>query len=213
MVIRAVLAVALGYVLGSFPSANIASRLVKGKPISEVGAGNMGTLNTLRQVGLLPGILVLLADIAKGALAVLAAGWLDAGQIVIFIAGFAAILGHNWPIFLRFKGGRGGATTFGVLLGLAPLPGAISFGVMLIVAILTSNLRLALTGGFVAIPLLMWAFGGELSVIIYAIVLPLLLGIRMALADWRKLADPEERHNLFIDHDYTFWQRRRKPKP
>ena len=79
------LAVLVGYLLGAFPSAYIAARIVKGRDIRQVGGGNMGTLNTLREVGFVPGLLVFSTDVAKGALAILAAKWLGVNEIIIFI--------------------------------------------------------------------------------------------------------------------------------
>lgn len=208
--LEAILAILSGYFLGSFPSAHIAARLVKGQDIHQVGNGNMGTLNTMREIGLLPGLLVLLADMLKGILAIMLARWLDTGQIVIFITGMAAVLGHIFPPYLGFKGGRGSVTCFGVLAALAPLPAAISFGILIIVMLITSNARLALTAAFIALLPLAWAFGVDKNVLIYAGVMPAMLGIYMLVADRHKLSRPETRRNLIIDHDYTPWQSRRK---
>lgn len=196
--------------MGSFPSAYIAACLVKGRDIRDIGEGNMGTLNTLRGVGFIPGLMVFIADVAKGAAAVLLARWLDVDQIITLIAGFAAVVGHSWSVFRGFKGGRGGATAYGVLAALSPLAGVIVFAVMLLTMILTSNARLSLIAGFVAMPLLMWGFGLGIAVIVFALVLPLLLGTRMVVQDRAKLASPQTRRNLIIDHDYTWWQSKRK---
>jgi glycerol-3-phosphate acyltransferase PlsY len=210
--LESVFAILLGYFLGSFPSAYIAARLFKGQDIRQIGGGNMGTLNALREVGLVPGILVFLVDVLKGTLTVLAARWLGVHQGVVFIAGFASIVGHSYPAYVSFKGGRGGATAFGVLAALAPIPAAISFGVMLLVVLFTSNMRLSLALGFVALALLIWAFGGDLATIIYAVVIPLILGVRMVIADWGKLSQPGTRENLIIDRNFTPWQSRRRKK-
>ena len=117
--------------------------------------------------------------------------------------------GHSCSVFLKFKGGRGGATGYGLFLGLAPQAAAAAFGVMLVILILTSNARLSLTGGFLAQPFLIWAFGGSLAVIIYSVIVPLLLGARMLLVDLRKLSDSETRRNLIVDRNYTWWQSKR----
>jgi glycerol-3-phosphate acyltransferase PlsY len=208
--VRDILAVLAGYLLGSFPSAYIAARLVKGQDIRDIGEGNMGTLNALRGVGLLPGILVFAADVFKGTGAILVAEQLGAGQVAVFVAGLAAIVGHTWSVFRGFKGGRGGATTYGVLAAFSAAAGGIVFGIMLAVLILTSNGRLSLMAGFVAMPLLMLAFGLGLAVIVYAIILPLVVGLRMASLDWRKLREPETRRNLIVDHNFTWWQKKKK---
>lgn len=208
--VRGTLAVLVGYVLGSFPSAYIAARLVKGKDIRDIGEGNMGTLNALRGVGLLPGILVFVADVLKGTGAVLLAEWLGAAQVAIFLAGLAAVVGHTWSVFRGFRGGRGGATTFGVLAAFSAAVSGIVFGIMLVTLILTSNGRLSLMVGFVAMPLLLLAFGLGLAVVIYAVALPLLVGLRMFALDWRRLRLPETRRNLIVDHNFTWWQKKKK---
>jgi glycerol-3-phosphate acyltransferase PlsY len=208
-VARPILAVLAGYVLGSFPSAYLAARLVKGKDIREIGEGNMGTLNTLRGVGLVPGLLVFIADVLKGAAAVVLAKWLGVSQLVVFLSGLAAVAGHSWSVFRRFKGGRGGATAYGVLAAFAPLAGLIVFFIMLLAMVLTSNARLSLMAGFIFMPLLMWLFGRELPVILFALALPVLLGIRMVAQDWRKLKSPETRKNLRVDRNDTWWQKKK----
>jgi glycerol-3-phosphate acyltransferase PlsY len=209
MLLRSLLAVFAGYLLGSFPSAYIAGRLVKVRDIRRIGGGNMGTLNTLREIGFIPGLLVFIADAAKGALAVLAAKWLGVNEIVMLAAGLASVAGHSWPLFLGFKGGRGGATGYGIFLALAPLAAAVTFVVMLVIMIFTSNARLSLTGGFLVQPFLIWVFGGSLAVIIFSVIVPFLLGTHMLIADRHKLSDPETRKKLFIDRDYTWWQSKR----
>jgi acyl phosphate:glycerol-3-phosphate acyltransferase len=95
--------------------------------IRQLGTGNAGAMNTVREVGLLPGIALLLLDVVKGSHAVFIAQWLGISLIFVFIDGFAVVAGHNWPLFLKFKGGRGTATTLGVLLALTPLEFGISF--------------------------------------------------------------------------------------
>jgi len=210
MVVESALAVIIGYLLGSIPFAYIAARLVKGVDIRKVGGGNIGALNVMREIGTAAGIGVLIADIAKGAIAVLIAQWLDVSLIVVFIAGFAAVVGHNWPIFLKFSGGRGGATTLGVLSALAPIAFAISFGVIVLVVLATSNFRLAMGVGFVLLPFIIWGFGGEPSLIVYSVALPFFTGLRAMPAIIRSLTSAEDRKSLIVDRKHTWWQRKRK---
>ena len=210
MTLESVLAVIIGYLLGSIPFAYIAGRLIKGVDIRKVGGGNIGATNVMREVGTAAGIGVLLADIAKGAAAVLIAQWLSPSLIVAFVTGFAAVVGHNWSIFLRFHGGMGAATTIGVFFGLMPAQCAISFGVMVIVVLITSNIRLGMAAGFLLLPFIIWGFGGELSLIIYSIALALFASLRAVPALKRALASPEERNGLIFDREHTWWQRKRK---
>jgi glycerol-3-phosphate acyltransferase PlsY len=206
-----VLALVIGYLLGSIPFAYIAARLVRKVDIRKVGGGNVGTLNTMREIGPLPGLGVLLADMAKGALAVLIAQWLGLHLYWAFAAGFLVVVGHNWPVWLKFRGGQGLATTMGVLAVFSPIPFAICFGIMLIAVSITSNVRLSAIFGFLFLPPLIWAFGGELSVLLYSIALPVFC-ILKAIPRFQSDVDKagEERKGLIFDREYTPWQTKRK---
>lgn len=109
------------YIIGSFPSALVYSRLKYGKDIRTLGDGNMGARNTKRQFGWHAGILVALTDILKGALAIILAMQLSLSLEWQLASGTAVIIGHDFPVCARFKGGQGFATTSGVFLGLFPL--------------------------------------------------------------------------------------------
>jgi glycerol-3-phosphate acyltransferase PlsY len=205
-----ILAMVIGYLLGSIPFAYIVARLVKGVDIRKVGGGNMGTVNTMREIGTLPGFGVFFADMAKGALAVLIAQWLGLHLYWVFAVGLAAVVGHNWPVWLKFRGGQGLATTMGVLAVFSPIPFAICFGVLLVVVIFTSNVRLSAVAGFVFLPPLVWVFGGELSVILYSIALPafgLLKTIPRFRSDVAKAGG--EKKGLIFDRQYKPWQTKR----
>jgi len=205
-----IVAVIIGYLLGSIPFAYIAGRLVKRVDIRQVGGKNVGTLNVMREVGMVAGLIVLLADMGKGALAVLIAQWLDVSMIFVFAAGLAAVVGHSWPVFLGFKGGRGAATAIGVFLVLTPVESAICFAIGVIVILFTSNFRLAMGVGLVLLPLVIWLFGGEISLIIYPLALTLFLGLRNMLTLKRELATMPDKRELIIDKKFTPWQKRRK---
>jgi glycerol-3-phosphate acyltransferase PlsY len=209
MVATIIIAVVLGYLLGSIPSAYIAGRLSKGVDIRQVGGGNVGAVNVMREVGMLPGVIVLLADIAKGSAAILIARWLGVPLIWIFVAGFAAVAGHNWPVFLGFRGGRGAATTIGVFLPLVPREFAISFAIIVVVIIITSNARLSIAVGLTFLPLIIWQLNGSGMLIAYSLALALFLGIR-ALFDLKRAGiSSEGRKGLIFDRDYHFWQTRK----
>ncbi|MDD5692373.1 MAG: glycerol-3-phosphate 1-O-acyltransferase PlsY [Candidatus Omnitrophica bacterium] len=114
------------YLLGSLPTAYIFGKILKGIDIRKVGSGNVGATNAMRALGRGPGITVLLLDILKGFAAVVFLADYFSGKPVLWqgqnlriIMGLCCICGHNWTVFLRFKGGKGIATSFGVLLGLA----------------------------------------------------------------------------------------------
>jgi len=114
------LALILAYLLGSIPAAYLAGRLIKGIDIRQVGTRNMGAMNVFYQIGFLAGLIVLAVDIGKGTAAIALAFWLGTPDIIVLLAGIAAVLGHSFPVWLRFRGGKGGATTIGVLIFLMP---------------------------------------------------------------------------------------------
>ncbi|MFC1703648.1 glycerol-3-phosphate 1-O-acyltransferase PlsY [Candidatus Omnitrophota bacterium] len=111
----------LSYLLGSIPTGFLMARLWKRIDIRTVGSGNIGATNTFRALGKIPGITVLILDVGKGVVApfVIAnlLGLTDAGSRVLL--GLAVVVGHIWTVFLKFKGGKGVATSIGVLLGLS----------------------------------------------------------------------------------------------
>jgi len=208
-VIAGILAVVIGYLLGSMPFAYIAARLAKGVDIRGVGGGNVGALNVMREVGTAAGIGVYLADVAKGSLAVLVAQWLGAPLLWVFAAGLAALVGHSWPVWLKFRGGQGLATGMGVLLVVAPIEFAISFAIIVIVVFLTSNARFGSAVGLVLLPLIIWLFGGELSLIIFSIIIPLFCVLKALSRLKADLASPGGRRGFIIDREYKPWQRKK----
>lgn len=111
----------LAYFLGSVPVGLLVSRWAKGIDIREHGSGNIGTTNVLRTIGIGWAALVFAIDAAKGALPVLFGQSLGVSPGGLAVAAFLAVAGHNWSIFLRFRGGKGVATTLGALAALAPL--------------------------------------------------------------------------------------------
>ena len=116
----------LAYLLGAFPTAYIAGRITCGKDIRQMGDGNMGAQNAFRLFGPGIGITVGLIDFIKGIAAISLAQFADMTIPVVLLSGILAVAGHNWPVFLHFRGGRGEATTVGVLLLLATWPMLIS---------------------------------------------------------------------------------------
>ena len=202
-------AILIGYLIGSMPFAYIVGRLVKGVDIRREGGGNVGALNTMREIGTAAGFGVLVADMAKGVAAVLVARWLGVSLIFVFITGFAVVVGHNWPVFLKFKGGMGAATTLGVLLAITPVQFAISFAIMVIVVLITSNFRLGMGIGLVFLPLIIWGFSGEGRIIAYSLALPIFSGLRAIPSIRRDMARAGSKRDLIIDRKYKPWQRRK----
>jgi acyl phosphate:glycerol-3-phosphate acyltransferase len=114
------IALVLAYLIGAFPSAFIIGKLRRGMDIRKVGSRNMGAMNTFYSVGFWWGMLVLGLDISKGVLAVAQAWQLTHSDYLQMAAGLVAVLGHNFPVYLKFKGGKGGASCIGILVYLMP---------------------------------------------------------------------------------------------
>jgi len=133
---NAVLAVTLGYLVGSIPFAYLLSRR-HGIDLRRAGSGNVGASNVLRTTGVWAAVLAMMLDGVKGTLAVLMAQLLSGSLIATVAAAFASILGHVYPVWLRFRGGKGVATAAGAFALLAPEAMGIAAAVFLIAVILT----------------------------------------------------------------------------
>ena len=176
-----VLAIIIGYLLGSIPSAFIVTRLIKGGDIRRMGGGNVGGLNVFREVGLWAGLAVGLIDFGKGAAAVAVAMWgLDAPDAYVVLAGLAAVVGHNWMIWLKFSGGKGMGAAMGALIvllpayGYAPLLG-IFFAIILIPLALTRNVAFSMALGLFSLPLIVWfgthsAYGAIMATVLLFLI-------------------------------------------
>ncbi|MFD1955749.1 glycerol-3-phosphate 1-O-acyltransferase PlsY [Paenibacillus thailandensis] len=139
----AIIAVVVSYLIGSLSFSILVAKWVKGIDIRQHGSGNAGATNTLRVLGKGPGILVFLLDIGKGVLAVWIGRWLaDGYDWVPALCGLASIVGHNWPVWFRFKGGKGIATTVGVMASLSFLPALVAGVIAIAVIALTRYVSL-----------------------------------------------------------------------
>lgn len=173
-----VTAIAVSYIIGSIPTGSIAARVLKGIDIRQAGSGNVGATNVFRTVGKLPGLIVLIIDILKGVLAVtFIAGFfyksfamsLDYG-IYRALLGFVVICGHIWPVFLRFRGGKGVATTIGVISIIAPAVLLPSFIIWLAVFLFTNYVSLASIAMGLSFPLFAAFLNQSFYIIIFAVV-------------------------------------------
>ncbi len=171
------LIVLLGYFLGSIPTAYIAGRLLKGKDIRQVGDGNMGAANAFRQLGAKAGIGVFFVDAGKGALAILIAQAASLPLVAVLFTGVAAVIGHNWPVFIGFRGGQGESTAIGVLVTLITQPMLMVGGVAAVAFFITR--RVILGQGpflFIPLPLVCWWLGVPGLLVSYSVALPCLVG-------------------------------------
>jgi glycerol-3-phosphate acyltransferase PlsY len=180
-----ILSIIIGYLLGSIPTAYIVSRIRKGIDIRTVGSGNMGGANVMREIGTHEGIFVGLTDIAKGAGAILIAQTLNISELWVFGAGFAALVGHNFPVFAGFRGGRGSATVIGIFLVLAPLSMLVTLLVVGIPFFTTRKFSAAIligialvVVGFVLLPLFIWLFEGSLMLVRYVLAIGIFMLVR-----------------------------------
>jgi len=183
----AAMVVILAYLLGSVPTAYIAGRWVRGVDIRILGDRNVGAANTYREIGARAGLCVFLADVAKGAVAILVANSLDLSQSVVLLVGIATVAGHNWPLFLGFHGGRGVATAIGVLLALMPLEMSIPLALAVVCLVTTRDVILTSAVLFVPIPLIGWLFGASGMIIGYGVALPCVVGLTHYVTTRRKV--------------------------
>jgi glycerol-3-phosphate acyltransferase PlsY len=159
---RFLLVIVAGYLIGSIPIGVLIGRIVRGIDVRDYGSGKMGGTNVMRTLGTKFGILVILLDVVKGAAAVLLAkalvgdSVLPIGGIVLhwqiaeIMAATAAVVGHNWPVFLKFRGGRGVATLLGTWLAIYPATGLFGLEIFVVTVILTQYMSMGSIFGAVA---------------------------------------------------------------
>ena len=183
-------AVLLGaYLLGSIPSAYLVARFAR-VDIRQLGNGNMGAKNTFESLGWLPGLVVVAADMGKGALAMAMARHFHLPEIVVMLAGVCVVLGHDFPLFLRFRDGQGMATIVGVLGVLFPRETGLALVVFCIALAITHNWDLSCGIGFVLLPILLWLSGQPSRRALYPVLLAPTIGVKKLVQVWqaRRLA-------------------------
>ena len=147
----------VAYLLGSIPTGYLLGMLA-GVDVTKSGSGNVGATNVARVLGRGQGVLTLLADTGKGLIPVILAMQLGASLGATVLVGTAAFLGHLYPIFLRFKGGKGVATAFGVFIALAPLATLILLVVFALTALASRIVSLGSMVAAATAPLILWLF-------------------------------------------------------
>ena len=207
--ITIVIAIIIGYLFGSFPSAYLAGRLRKGIDIRAVGSKNMGAMNVFYQIGALEAALVTLADLGKGVAAILLIRWLSGASLITSfdllrdgLTCIAAILGHIFPIFLKFRGGKGAATAIGIFIFLMPWAVPFLFTIFSLALLITRNPTfsyslLLIVFPFVAGFIYVDHYDEPLSLVFYSIGVGIFLGIQYiprlkemhgkSGGDWRKV--------------------------
>ena len=144
----------LSYLLGSIPNGLIFGKLIWKKDLRKVGSGNIGATNAWRNLGKPAGLLIFALDFLKGALSVLLAENFNGEPLVMILAGFFAILGHSFSLFLKFHGGKGVATGLGVIAMLMPKVTAIVFLIWLAIVFVTRYVSLGSIVASICVPLL-----------------------------------------------------------
>lgn len=173
--VQGILALLIAFALGSFPTAFVAGKLLSRGDIRDVGSGNPGTLNAVRQYGKLVGLVVLLVDAGKGILAVIIAQAMSVTDIWVYLTALLVTLGHNFSPALRFRGGKGAATVLGISAYMLWQITAISGAAGLLVLLLTRHGVLAVTCVFIVLNALTIATGQATGQIVLCIVLSFLV--------------------------------------
>lgn len=189
--LKAVLAIVIGYFLGSANTSLIVGKFYR-VDVRKHGSGNAGMTNTLRTLGKLPAVLVIIGDLLKGILACIVGyyifklgfseaepDWLKEHLgIGILAGGTGSILGHNWPLYFGFKGGKGVLTTFAVILVAGPVEGLILLGLFLAIVALTRYVSLGSIIAATTFPLLAFFTKKEVEFIVFAVFVALLVILR-----------------------------------
>jgi glycerol-3-phosphate acyltransferase PlsY len=164
-----VLAIALAYLLGSVPFSFLLSRR-HGIDLRHVGSGNVGASNVLRTTGVADGVAAMCLDGAKGWIAVVVAQWLTSADATAVAAGVAAIVGHIYPVWLGFRGGKGVATAAGVFAALAPLALGVAIAVFVIAVAVTRHVSVGSMAGAITLAVATAASDASATVAIGGIV-------------------------------------------
>lgn len=164
-----ILLVIIAYLLGSIPFGYLIVRRKSGADVRETGSGGTGATNVSRRAGKAAGVLTLLLDAAKGCIAVLIAKSVSGDDWVIAAAAIAALVGHIFPVWLGFRGGKGVATGVGIFLVLAPIPLLCAGVIFVAIVLLTRYVSLGSITAAILIPVLVWVLSDSRSLLIAAI--------------------------------------------
>ena len=172
----------LGYLFGSFPSGYLAGKIAKGIDIRSLGSGSTGATNVLRHIGKRAAITVFLLDVFKGVISILLAKYFllnDSWQVAI---GLSTLIGHIWPVWLNWRGGKAVATGLGIFLGLSWQVGLATLGVFILMIALFRIVSLASVSAALALPFIMFISFKTSSISLPFLVISLLA---MTLVIWR----------------------------
>ncbi len=173
-----IIAIVCAYVIGSIPSAYIMGLLRKGVDIRQIGSRSMGAMNVFYQVGFAEGLAVLVMDIGKGVAAVALTRWLGVPLYAQLLAAAAVVVGHAYPAFLKFRGGRGGATCIGILIYLMPWGIPVYAAVFGLSLLLTRYPTLSYSLAFLCFPFVAWLKYHSVEFIVFSIAILLLPALK-----------------------------------
>jgi len=173
-----ILYIIAAYLVGSIPTSIVLTKLFSKDDIRKSGSGNIGATNATRILGKKFGALTFLGDLLKGFLPVWVGTLIFDSPLFFALIGLAAFLGHIFPVYLKFKGGKGVATAFGIFLCLAPAVILIELLIFVLVAFLWRYVSLASLAASATIPLLMLAFSCETPIILLGVVVAILIFIK-----------------------------------
>ncbi|MBQ3933783.1 MAG: glycerol-3-phosphate 1-O-acyltransferase PlsY [Elusimicrobiaceae bacterium] len=171
LTVNIVIALVLSYFLGAIPSGYLITKKIKGFDIRDYGSGNPGAANVYRIVGKKAGLATFACDAAKGAVAVILAKILSPEVWLPIACGFIAICAHMWTVFLKFRGGKGVATSAGVFGALLPIPTIIAFLSFVIVVWRTGRISPGSILACIVLPLAAWLTGASLPYVIFCIII------------------------------------------
>ena len=200
MPIEEIFTAIISYLIGSFPTAYVFGKKKINDDIREVGTKNMGALNVFHSIGKFYGFLTFLIDAIKGALPILIAFRLQFNQWWAGVCGLMAIIGHNWSIYLKFKGGKGGSTSMGMIAMLFPAELPLSLIVFSIIYLLSRNVSLCLVFCFGLLPLITYLYSEPVTLIVISALIPTIALIRIipAIIDMVKLSNRSPKNMLKI---------------
>jgi len=173
----AILITIISYLLGSIPTGYIVG-ILAGIDIRKVGSGNVGATNVVRTVGKTKGLLTLTADVAKGFIPVFVALRFGLSYTAVALVGVAAFLGHLYPLFLKFQGGKGVATALGVLLALAPMATLVLVAVFGVVVFFSRIASVSSIAAAVAAPITLWSFSYPPTIVAMSVFLAVMIILR-----------------------------------
>lgn len=181
------------YLVGAIPFGLLVGKVTRGIDIREFGSGNIGASNVLRTLGVGPALAVFVLDTAKGTAAVAVCRALKMEPWMVVTGGVLSIIGHSFSVFLRFRGGKGVATSLGMIIGLDPVIAAVALGLWLVIVALTRIISVGSMLAAISVPAMMFAWQEHVEYQAIAVVAAMLILVKHRSNIARLLAGTEPR--------------------